>query len=722
MDLPKPLLDPPWKREPAAAGPPGDEPILVPGLTPPDGRAVRWEPGERERWAKTRPYGSWQDDEWEEAAEKFRDGRMGYEPTRAGFLAQAPEHLARPLLAGWKPRVTWDFDHSLQPIVARFETDAWDVAFRLAKQNPFGTGPILLPFLSADVARLFADWLYRLKSAQEIARTWFGRHGLAAVPYLVPDALGKRVGPRRNAVKALRFIEGDVAAAARVHGDEAAAAVAALLAAAPPDAAPAEPPYTPPPLPKWLDPGALPGPALRGGGELAPDAVRNLLLAMTVPGSRGIDVNPVLDGAVEVCGREALAEFSRALFAAWLEAGLPGRSGFVLSMLGRFGDEETVRLLAPHIRRWPGESGGYGRAVHGLGVLAEIGGDVALTHISGIARKSKYKGLRAEAERRLEAVAKRERLTPDQLADRLVPRFGLDSAGTLTLDYGPRRFVVGFDEQLRPTVADENGRPRTSLPKPGAKDDPDLAPAAHKRFAELKKDVRAVASGEVARLESSMVMGRAWTRAEFAEFLVGHPLMWHLARRLVWLSGDRAFRIAEDRTFADLDDDAVELPEAATVQIAHPLRLGDSLGGWSELFADYEILQPFPQLGRPVRTLADGEGADGRLERFEGLTVPTGKILGLTRMGWRRGAPQDGGVEHWISWTLDPKVTVVVELSPGVAAGSVDLFPEQKIARVRAGRAAGEYHPSRTAENGLADLDAVLVSELLADLENLTAS
>ncbi|MCQ0014009.1 DUF4132 domain-containing protein [Actinomadura madurae] len=246
-----------------------------------------------------------------------------------------------------------------------------------------------------------------------------------------------------------------------------------------------------------------------------------------------------------------------------------------------------------------GESGGYGRAVHGLGVLAEIGGDVALTHISGIARKSKHKGLRAEAERRLEAVAKRERLTPDQLADRLVPRFGLDSAGTLTLDYGPRRFVVGFDEQLRPTVADENGRPRTSLPKPGAKDDPDLAPAAHKRFAELKKDVRAVASGEVARLESSMVMGRAWTRAEFAEFLVGHPLMWHLARRLVWLSGDRAFRIAEDRTFADLDDDAVELPEAATVQIAHPLRLGDSLGAWSELFADYEILQPFPQLGGP---------------------------------------------------------------------------------------------------------------------------
>ncbi|MCP9965340.1 DUF4132 domain-containing protein [Actinomadura madurae] len=417
---------------------------------------------------------------------------------------------------------------------------------------------------------------------------------------------------------------------------------------------------------------------------------------MTVPGSRGIDVNPVLDGAVEVCGREALAEFSRALFAAWLEAGLPGRSGFVLSMLGRFGDEETVRLLAPHIRRWPGESGGYGRAVHGLGVLAEIGGDVALTHISGIARKSKHKGLRAEAERRLEAVAKRERLTPDQLADRLVPRFGLDSAGTLTLDYGPRRFVVGFDEQLRPTVADENGRPRTSLPKPGAKDDPDLAPAAHKRFAELKKDVRAVASGEVARLESSMVMGRAWTRAEFAEFLVGHPLMWHLARPaglaerrpgLPHRGGPHVRRPRRRRGRASGSGDGPDRPSAAAGRLARRV-----VGAVRRLRDPAAV----PAARPPVRTLADGEGADGRLERFEGLTVPTGKILGLTRMGWRRGAPQDGGVEHWISWTLDPKVTVVVELSPGVAAGSVDLFPEQKIARVRAaGRPGSTIRPAR---------------------------
>ncbi|WP_149263850.1 DUF4132 domain-containing protein [Actinomadura sp. K4S16] len=719
MDLPKPLLDPPWARKPASP-PSGDEPVIVPGLAAPDGRQVVWAPGEREEWAAVRPFGAWQDGEWEQAAEEFRDGRMGYEPTRAGFLAQAPEHLARPLLDKWEPHVTWDFDHSLKPIVARFETAAWDVAVRLAKQNPFGTGPVVLPFLSADVARLVADWLYRLKSAQELAHAWFERHGLAAVPYLVPDALGKRVGPRRGAVKALRTIEGDVVAAARVHGDEAAEAVARLLAAAPPVAAPVEPPVRAPSLPRWLDADALPRPVLRDGGELPRDAARTLLLALTVsPGGR-LDATGVVDAAAEVCEPESLTAFAWALFEAWQAARMPNRSGFVLAALGRFGDDGTVRRLTPMVKEWPGRSGGYSSAVQGLDALAAIGTDVALTHLSGIAQKSRYKGLRGEAQRRLAQIAERRGLTAEQLADRLVPDFGLDADGTLTLDYGPRRFVVGFDEQLKPQVSDESGVRRKALPKPGAKDDPEPAAAAYRRFAELRKDARAVASTEVARLEAAMVAGREWSHAEFGEFAVAHPLMRHLARRLVWLSGGLAFRIAEDGTFADLNDEPVEPDPAAGVRIAHPVLLGESLAAWSQVFADYEILQPFPQLGRPVHALADGEGDGGRLERFEGAAVPTGRFLGLTRTAWKRGAPQDNGIEHWISCTLAPGVTVVVDLDPGIAVGLVDLNPVQTIERVWIGRAPGD--PSSMIANGLAGVDPVLVSELLADLTALTAS
>ncbi|MFV2180102.1 DUF4132 domain-containing protein, partial [Actinomadura sp. LOL_011] len=92
-------------------------------------------------------------------------------------------------------------------------------------------------------------------------------------------------------------------------------------------------------------------------------------------------------------------------------------------------------------------------------------------------------------------------------------------------------------------------------PKPGANDDPELAPAAYKRFSGLKKDVRTVAADRLARLERDMVTGRRRSAAEFREHLAGHPLVGHLVRRLVWRVVDGpAFRVAEDGTFADSSD------------------------------------------------------------------------------------------------------------------------------------------------------------------------
>ena len=90
-------------------------------------------------------------------------------------------------------------------------------------------------------------------------------------------------------------------------------------------------------------------------------------------------------------------------------------------------------------------------------MLAAIGTDVALMHLDGIARKVKFKGLR-ERRRRRSTRWPRARARPEQLADRLVPDFGLDADGSLGLDYGPRRFTVGFDEPLKPYVVDEDGK------------------------------------------------------------------------------------------------------------------------------------------------------------------------------------------------------------------------------------------------------------------------
>jgi hypothetical protein len=390
-------------------------------------------------------------------------------------------------------------------------------------------------------------------------------------------------------------------------------------------------------------------------------------------------------------------------------------------VLGRIGDDETVRRLDPIVRAWPADNA-HALAVAGLQVLTDIGTDVALLHLHGIAQRVPFKALRARAQAQITEVAARLGLTEDRLADRLVPDLGLDANGGTVVDYGPRTFTVGFDEHLKPYVVDADGTRLKDLPVPGARDDDDLAPAERRRYAALKKDVRTVAATTLRRLESAMVDGRTWTTTEFRTLFVGHPLLIHVTRRLVWLAdfadagGRAAFRVAEDHTCTDSADDVFALPDDAAISLAHPLHLGDDVGTWSDLFAGHRILQPFPQLARPVIALTDDEKAGSHLARFEGITVPVGRILGLARLGWERDHPQDAGIQFGISRAAGPDSRVRVSLTPGIAVGAVDVFPEQTLSGVGLGHCRKIAHP-----HTFGDLDPVLAAEILAELTELTS-
>ncbi|MGV9455644.1 DUF4132 domain-containing protein [Streptomyces sp. NPDC003635] len=403
---------------------------------------------------------------------------------------------------------------------------------------------------------------------------------------------------------------------------------------------------------------------------------------------------------------------------------MPPKESWALHALGWLGDDGTVRRLTPVVRAWPGESAHH-RAVEGLNVLAAIGTDVALLHLHGIAQRVPFKALKARAQEKIAEVAEGLGLTAEQLGDRLVPDFGLDADGSTVIDYGTRRFTVGFDEQLRPYVRDADGRLRKALPAPAAKDDPELAPAERKRFAALKKDVRTVAAAQVRRLEAAMVAQRAWTAGDFQELFVAHPLLCHLVRRLVWLreadGGVTAFRVAEDRTFADVRGDELTLPEGSGVRLAHPLCLGEEVGAWAELFARHGILQPFPQLGRAVYALTEEETLGHRLARFEGTTVPVGRLLGLTQRGWERGQPQDAGVERWFHRRIEDDRYLVIGLEPGIAVGAVDMLGDQTFSAVWLNAGPDDYWPGRRHELRFSGLDPITASELLADLTEVTA-
>ncbi|MFG2003494.1 DUF4132 domain-containing protein [Spirillospora sp. NPDC048911] len=729
--LPRLLLAPPWTVNESA------EPVVLKGLKRPKQPTIlTWQPGEREEWLEF-PYneekrGRWvpqltrqpDDTDWEALAESFLSGRALSEYDDKAqqlkvieLLMQGPEEYGRELLDDERYSAHFERLWVAKGLAARYEMAALPMLKRLAKRK-LGDIAQLLPFRDAEIAQLvLKEWDNHYRG--DDARAWFDRHGPDGVALIIPDVV-RRPGPKREvAEQALRMVaqkhgHDAVVAAVRVYGDEAADAIAKMRV---------EPlDLYPDPLPELAedhDPARLPRILLRGRKQALPaDATRHFLtmLSISEPGAPYAGVDTVVD----LCDPESLAEFAWAVYKA--DQSYPRwASPWVEFTLVRLADDETVRRLAPVVMRWSRQRVWDGRGVTALDVFSAVGTDEALRLLHQLAQKAQDKErIRPWAEGRLKRAAEERGLTAEQLADRLVPGLGLDSGGGMTLDYGPRRFTVGFDEQLKPYVADEDGKRRKSLPKPGAKDDDVLAPAAYQRFGELKKEARTVAGDQIKRLEKAMVTARRWTPEEFRGIFLDHPLLWHIARRLVWTAEEEdgkttTFRVAEDRTLADADDDVFTVSATARIGLPHPLLLGDELAAWSELFADYEILQPFPQLGRVTHGLAEGEGDDGRLRRFEGRDVHFGTVLGLTRRGWTLGEKETGGYQRFVSLKLSEERSVVVDLDPGIRVLTPDEHPVQRIEQV--GLFAARY--SRAA-HPFGGLDPVTLSETLADLATLT--
>ncbi|WP_026404754.1 DUF4132 domain-containing protein [Actinomadura rifamycini] len=713
-------------------GLPWDRPVkpVVDGLETPASREIVWRDGEREEWlAQGR---AWHEEppgaDWAALARGF--GEPGFRESLQ-LVLYGPEEVVRPLLAERSTSDVWD-SVPLRAVVARFGMDAYPVARRLAEAQSAHYGRMLLPYLDAEVALLMGGWLRRRLHAAADAREWLDRHGLAAVPLLAPAALGRKARPRSNAECALRRIAGR-------HG------VAAVAAAVPPAAdaltelLSAHPVRTGlierPKLTGWPDPALLPPLLLRGRDRVLPPAAMRAaveLLALA-PGTGGDGAGG--DGAAddaavlgEVCDPASLAEFGLALFGKWRAAGAPPDGGWALTQLARTGDDTAVPVLEPLIRAWPGE-GELARAVTGLEVLAAIGSDAALTAVHGLCARNRSEKLRRAAKKVFADAAAARGLSAIGLADRLAPDLGLGGDGRAVLDYGPRRFVAGVDELLAPFAADETGARRKSLPKPGRKDDAGLAAVAQQRFAALKKDVRGAASAEIRRLEEAMRTRTPRTPAEFRFYAFEHPVTRHLARRVVWLAGTdedgdvppgrrggTSFRIAEDGSLAGADDGAFVLPEEARIRVPHPVLLGETRDAWSQVFADYEILQPFPQLALPVFALTEAERDGDELPRLAGAPLSRRETVRLMGPTWFPFESRREPGDPCIVRPLGGGPCLIVALTADLYSGGPDPLG---VRSVRLGPNPASPWETPPGPLRFGDLDPATVSDALLELTAL---
>lgn len=498
-----------------------------------------------------------------------------------------------------------------------------------------------------------------------------------ALTGLLPAALGKAGEAQDNARAALRMLTENghqpllQEIARRYNQPEVTDAVNALLALDPLDNHPTKIPT----LPAFYQPSLWTRPVLKANAQSLPDsALLHLGEMLRFPQEEAL--YPGLLQVKDVCSADSLAGFAWDLFTAWQTAGAPSKESWAFTALGVLGNDDTARKLTPLIRAWPGESQ-HKRATVGLDILAAIGSDIALMQLNGIAQKLKFKALQERAKEKIADIAESRELTVAELEDRLAPDLSLDDNGSLLLDFGPRQFTVSFDETLKPFVRDVSGSRLKDLPKPNKSDDESRADEAVNRYKLLKKDARTVAAQQVARLESAMCLRRRWSPENFQLFLVEHPLVRHLTRRLIWgvYSAENqllaCFRVAEDNSYA----------------------------------------------------LTEAERNASELTRWAGRKCPSGRVMGLANKGWIKGTPQDGG---WIGWMIKPlgRWSLIMEIDEGFAVGMspAELSAEQLLSKLWLWEGKAESYgwgSNSTQEAQFSVLDAITASELINDIDAL---
>ncbi|HAZ4844982.1 TPA: WGR and DUF4132 domain-containing protein [Escherichia coli] len=586
-------------------------------------------------------------------------------------------------------------------------------------------------FAATELAPAVARAFNKLKTLRQDARSWLLKYPQHAITGLLPAALGKTGEAQDNARAALRMLTENghqpllQEIARRYNQPEVTDAVNALLALDPLDNHPTKIPT----LPTFYQPSLWTRPLLKANAQSLPDsALLHLGEMLRFPQEEAL--YPGLLQVKDACTTDSLAEFAWDLFTAWQTAGAPSKESWAFTALGVLGNDDTARKLTPLIRAWPGESQ-HKRATVGLDILAAIGSDIALMQLNGIAQKLKFKALQERAKEKIANIAESRELTVAELEDRLAPDLGLDDNGSLLLDFGPRQFTVSFDETLKPFVRDASGSRLKDLPKPNKSDDELQANNAVNRYKLLKKDARTVAAQQVARLESAMCLRRRWSPENFQLFLVEHPLVRHLTRRLIWgvYSAENqllaCFRVAEDNSYSTADDDLFTLPEGdISIGIPHVLEISPTdAAAFGQLFADYELLPPFRQLDRNSYAQTEAERNASELTRWAGRKCPSGRVMGLANKGWMRGEPQDGG---WIGWMIKPlgRWSLIMEIDEGFAVGMspAELSAEQLLSKLWLWEGKAESYgwgSNSTQEAQFSVLDAITASELINDIEAL---
>lgn len=368
---------------------------------------------------------------------------------------------------------------------------------------------------------------------------------------------------------------------------------------------------------------------------------------------------------------EHRARLALALVEHWIAADGDPKQRWALKLLPGHADDRVVDVLVAAVQAW--NKPRLQRAAAAVEQLGEVDTLYALLRVQEIAESRKLKDMVVRAGRvALRAAAARRHMSVAELFDELTPDFGLGGEQGLTLTVGVQSYRVELQGDLSLRVINDKGKAGKSIP--AVKDESLKAEweTASARLKTLAASLKTVVKQQGPRMLAALVSGKRWPQARWQRLFVEHPLLRIVGRSLIWRAEDApalvrsSFRLAEDFTLVDVEDEPVALPEGCSISLWHPATAAPGeREAWQAYFADYELDALVDQLGACAELPAATQFKDGTLLPPAPLTLAQEQLSGLLKkFGYRPGPVGDGPSIDEHVWRL-PALELSIELAHG---------------------------------------------------------
>lgn len=328
--------------------------------------------------------------------------------------------------------------------------------------------------------------------------------------------------------------------------------------------------------------------------------------------------------------------------------------------------------------------------------------------------------------RQCEMLAVRKGWTLDELSDRTIPTAGFDELGNMELDYGARAFSATLSEEMTIAIANQSGKTIASLPDANQSDDPEKAKQAKASLSSARKELKSVLAMQKDRLYEALCTQRAWRFEDWDIYLRQHPIVGRYCQRLIWVAYENgkameSFRPLADGTLTNHQDDQITLKPETLVRLGHDETLGsEDCAAWLQHFSDYKVEPLFQQFGKATLNFTEDMKEASDIPEFRGHLVKAFSLRNrLTKLGYTRGAAQDGG------WFFDYHKTFLRLGVEAIVEFTGNGLPEENrtvaLQRLYFTRKSDNGGPSNAEELTLGALPRVLLSECWNDMRMAAA-